>query len=253
MAKKAARFNERETNYNNQDSQVAYGPIGAEALNKLRGMSNGTPTAEQGEVLAIAKQQAANITKSGKGSLSLLGAEITPAGLIVPDNIDRDTLEDIGEILISFERHIQVLIGDWLISYTALKYGEISQIAAHFGYNAATLYNWQSTCKSVEISLRSEIVAEVPGGKSLGISHYELVQTLPRDEQKQWLIDSRRNGWSVTELRRRLKGGEGASRSAFDSWVKSGVKALASDYEQMQPHERQEIAKQIYDVIKNDL
>lgn len=206
MVKKATKFGDVEQSYNNTSARQVYGDMGQSALDKLRGMSKSPPTVEQQAVLTAVRQEAAGITKTGTGTLEIFGAEITAAGLFIPDDIDRAALEDIGEILISFERHIQVLIGDFLVSYEGRKYGEIAQIAAHFGYEAKTLYNWRNACESVTISLRREVLAAAPEGKTLGISHYELVQGLDIAEQKRWLIEARLEGLPVAELRKRIKG-----------------------------------------------
>lgn len=156
------------------------------------------------KIRKLEQEKALVFRDESESAMDIFGCTADSAGLVVSDDISENDFYKLANLLFAMEQRIQVFIGDALVAAEALGYGDISEIASHFGYNPKTLWNWKSTALKVQYSLRREVVREVDG-KALGISHYELVQKMDRDEQKAWLVQAREKHWSVAKLRNAIR------------------------------------------------
>ena len=189
-------------------------------------------TQELLDKLPATQFEANQITRTGKGDVTIAGFHANAAGLSVPDDV---TLEDIDEaalLLFAMEGRLQLWIGDLLNAAEQLEYGAIKNIAEKFNRDPQTLYNWKALSSSVTISLRRELLQKYPDAKPLSKSHYEMVQALSEYEQEEWLSQALENNWSVKELGTRIKDGENGSSSKerMKPWQKK-IAQLSADFE----------------------
>lgn len=80
-------------------------------------------------------------------------------------------------------------MGDLLAAAERLQYGAITQLAEELGKDSKTLSNWKGICQRVQTTLRKDIVGAFPENP-LSIGHYNLVQAMPENEQRHWLMQT---------------------------------------------------------------
>ena len=122
---------------------------------------------------------------------------LTATGLTLPSDMAVGTWLAIGERLKLLERSVQWAIGDWL-NYGETAYGEMfSQALSDLDFERQTLENWKYTAGKVEVSRRRE---------TLSFSHHAEVASQDPERQKELLEGAERQGWTVRDLRRVVKG-----------------------------------------------
>lgn len=133
--------------------------------------------------------------------------QMTPTGLIAPDDATPEEFGHVGRILFNLDSSLQWLIGDWLVLVDGYQWGETGKLALHFGRKPQTLYNLKLVAKNVSFSLRKE---------SLSYGHHALVAALDDDQQADWLDKAgwgdadptdgkRRIKWSISRLSHEIK------------------------------------------------
>jgi hypothetical protein len=155
--------------------------------------------------------------------IDILGCDANAAGLLIPDNIDPESLTLLSDMLFAFEDRMQIYIGDMLWQAGRLKYGSLKTIAKHYRRDESTLSKWKSICGAVTIFLRRKLLAEFPNAeKPLTISHYEKVMALPEDKQEHFLRLTLQKGWAVARLHRAIHAKEkGDPTTPYQRMVKS--------------------------------
>ena len=161
----------------------------------------GEVAANQLAALAQLKRGGAAIQRMGAGKLTIHRCEATAAGLLVPADMTQQELYDLATDLFAMESSISLWVGDMLVAFDDLGYGDISQIALEFGRAAKTLSNWKAVCGAVKTSLRREVVAAYPDRKPLSFTHYALLVTLPEAAQFEYASRAMAEQWSVEQLR----------------------------------------------------
>ena len=135
--------------------------------------------------------------------------DLTPIGLIAPDDATAEEFGHVGQMLFRLEGSLQWLIGDWLVLVDNYHWGDTDVLARHFGRKTQTLYNMKTVAKNVQFSLRKE---------DLSYGHHALVARMNDDLQAYWLdraeggdLDptdgSKRIRWSVARLIHRNRRG----------------------------------------------
>lgn len=111
--------------------------------------------------------------------------------------LSRPTLEEWGNVMEFVERAdnaVQWWVGD-LINAGENMFGE----EASQWFSDATWRRWAWVCEKVQPALRRA---------DLSFTHHEVIARLEPREQKHWLAQAAQHGWSVSELRKQLKGEE---------------------------------------------
>lgn len=145
-------------------------------LGQLRGLGGG-----QGGGLVIADD----------GTVTVGAFRLTGKGLIAQDGAPVEQWTQLLKVLALMHGKIQMLIGDAL-AYGERQYGETyKEVAAIFGRQVKTMYQWKYVCASVDLSVRTE---------RLTYTHYERVANLPTDQQAYWLRLADQNDWSVKQM-----------------------------------------------------
>ncbi len=124
------------------------------------------------------------------GTVSHTGMELRPG-------LSKQEWLDVGRFCALVECANRWWIGDFL-NYGERSYGETYREALETfpDLELQTLMNFKSVAARVEISRRREI----------SWSHHEVVAVLDNELQEYWLGSAEANGWSVRELRARIKG-----------------------------------------------
>lgn len=152
-------------------------------------------------------------SEDDKGRLHLGMCVGDAAGLDIPDDITQKDFDRLTEILFAMEGRIQLWIGDALNAMDRLKYGDITKIAEQFGRDPKTLSNWKLICRKVPKSLREEVLRAHPHNP-LTIGHYNIVQAMPADEQRTWLMRAANEGLSIASVRRKIREARISQRNA---------------------------------------
>ena len=80
--------------------------------------------------------------------------------------LDRDSLLDVGDALISINTLSQLAIGLWLVVFEdELGYGGIKELASRWGKSDATLYDWKYTATALQSSTRVELLPNYTSAK----------------------------------------------------------------------------------------
>jgi len=207
---------------------------------------------------SISRRQAEKsgvMVRDAEGQLSLLGCQVSSAGLEIPDGFTLENMTSLAEVLFQLETGVQLLIGDMLVAADRLGYGEISAIGEQFNRRGKTLSNWKSTCKAVTTSLRRELYEKYPDAPPLSISHYELIQGMKKADQRNWLGAALEHNWSVSALRTAIRDEQKEKQdtvepTAFDRWTDDGIKRFRSALSQMKQQERQKLKEMLLEVFE---
>lgn len=131
-----------------------------------------------------------------EGTLMVHDFQFTPKGLIPPQNMDRKSWRQVGELLFKLEGSLQWLIGDWLAFGIDRKYGELGKFAEMTGKDEKTLSNYMTVARAIEMSRRRD---------GLTFGHHEAVTKLDIEEQDQALAYALENGMSVAQFRKVIR------------------------------------------------
>lgn len=124
------------------------------------------------------------------------GAIGTHTALQIPDGLSFDEWQNIGQFVLQIHNACNWWIGDWLF-YGEFAYGQKYDDAIRVtGLDEGTLQNYSYVSGKVETSLRNEI---------LSWTHHLVVAPLPRDQQRHWLDQAAKKGWTVRDLREHLR------------------------------------------------
>lgn len=130
---------------------------------------------------------------------------LTPTAMQLPE-IEWDVYESVGSFLGSINRRCSWYIGDWLL-HGKEQFGEkFAQAASITGLAEQTLLNRMFVCENVPPSRRLEGVP---------FSCHAAVARLKPDEQSRWLKAAQRGGWSLAELKQRMKAARKDERPAL--------------------------------------
>lgn len=126
---------------------------------------------------------------------------VTPTALVLPPDIPFDQYMAMAAMFSELHRRTAWYIGD-LLNYGEKAYGEkYAQAEAVTGLNKSTLMNYASVCGQIPRSRRREDV-------NFSI-HAEVAYIPDVDEQKFWLEQAAKNGWTREDLRAARKSPNG--------------------------------------------
>lgn len=141
-------------------------------------------------------------------------ASVTDTSLVVHEDVSYDDWLEIGDALARIGRAHQWWIGDWL-RYGERQWGEkYDEAIARTGLDYDTLTNYSWVSGSVQSSLRRE---------QLSWSHHQVVSALDADDQDKWLSDADTNGWTVRELKQRIRSRQEPDPPALPEGVYSTI------------------------------
>lgn len=130
-----------------------------------------------------------SITPRGDGSYLYKRFSLTSTGLLIPEDVKREELEDVSVVIRDFQTSMQWIIGD-LINATQKVYGETYlQTATEWGYEPKTVQEYAYVCR--KLSIRME---------NLSFGHHQKVAGLEPEWQVKWLEWALGSGASVTLL-----------------------------------------------------
>ncbi len=146
---------------------------------------------------ALVQARAAGQALAADGSIIVHDFQLTPSGLIAPEQVSYEAWEQVGHLLFRLEGSIQWLIGDWLLYGEQVQWGETSDIAKSLGREAQTLYHYKSICQVFEFCRRRQ---------NLSFGHHDAVRGLPTSEQDHALDHAEAHHLSVAAFRKWLRG-----------------------------------------------
>jgi hypothetical protein len=119
------------------------------------------------------------IQRHDDGTMTYKRFTMTPVGLILPEKIEIDEWNDVGQVIRDLETSISWVIGDWAL-YAKREWNAMaSEIAKAFGYETSTVETYVSICESIPRLIRNQ---------TANFSHHRLVAKLgDRDLQATWL------------------------------------------------------------------
>lgn len=137
------------------------------------------------------------IIPTGENAYKIGNWELTPVGLVMPDEFTREEFHRILEAVRSLSSTLQWVIADLLVQ--AEQFGiSIQDFAEATGYETGYLYQLKFVASKVPLQVRFPA--------PLSISHHRAVASLPVHEQRQWLEWAWDTGASVKALRGQIKG-----------------------------------------------
>lgn len=129
------------------------------------------------------------------GRMVFAGVELTPTGLIFPDELAQPDADALLNILLQMDGSIAWMLGD-MLAYQERRWGvTYQQIAEHTGRDISTLRDYNYVATNVKVSLRND---------KLTWTHHKVVAPKNADAQQRWLNAAIENGWSAAELRREM-------------------------------------------------
>lgn len=142
------------------------------------------------------------------GKKPLKSCQLTRNGLVVTDSMSMAEWLDVGTALRNCQGAVQWWIGDWL-NYGERAYGEkYARALEETEYDYQTLRNYKYVSSQVELSLRKD---------NLSWNHHLIIAPLEPDEQRSWLEQAEKNGWSVASLRAAIKD---SKNGKHPSWLR---------------------------------
>ena len=122
--------------------------------------------------------------------------DILSKGLRVEGAISEAEWIQLGREIAVRGRGWQWQVGDWW----ALRDGEVTaealKVLEELGVDLKTVRNWAAVCKAIPLEERVE---------GLSLSHHREVVGLPPEERRALLEEALRKGWTVQELRDRVR------------------------------------------------
>lgn len=145
----------------------------------------------------LAQAKAAGQVLASDGTINVHNFQLTPSGMIAPEEARFEDWEQVGHLLFRLEGSIQWLVGDWLLYGEQVKWGETDEIAKALGRETQTLYHYKSICLAFEFCRRRQ---------NLTFGHHEGVRRLSHEDQERALDYAEQEGLSVAAFRKWLKG-----------------------------------------------
>lgn len=143
------------------------------------------------------RKQASAITPRANGVKELHGWQMTPVGLIPPDDFDEENYSAFGRDLMRLDTSMQWMLGDYINIGDQRQWGETySALAEEFNYKESTLRQYAYVARKVNLSIRID---------KLQFSHHQVVASMTPDEQSEWLQFAAENDLKVAALRKEIK------------------------------------------------
>lgn len=162
-------------------------------LNPLKMLNRAIGDGEP-EVVEVVPENA--LVKREDGAMTFKRFVMWQTGMEIPADVTKEELLEVGEIIKGLESSIQWVIGD-LMNAIEFKWGEGYQpVAEALGYEVKTVYEWAYVCRKVSIRME----------KPLSFGHHQLVAKLPADAQVYWLQQAAEEEWSISQMRKAMKG-----------------------------------------------
>ena len=155
------------------------------------------------------------LVRRDDGTLTYGDIQLTRIGIKFIEDLDLERWERLATMIGAANESMAWWIGDLFAYGERAGYGEAKEIAARYGYEPSTVYNFAWVARSVEFSLRREV---------LSFGHHKLVARMKPDEQRYCLIEADAGDWSVARLRAEIRGTvaqevDSPSVQAFDRTV----------------------------------
>ncbi|MEU8119510.1 LmbU family transcriptional regulator [Spirillospora sp. NPDC049024] len=116
--------------------------------------------------------------------------------LLLPEELSIDSWVSIGKEISVIADASSWWLGDWLVYGQEAYPGRYRRAMKGTGLSYQTLRNYAWIARRFPMSRRRD---------ALSMQHHAEVVALPDDEQDEWLGRAACEGWSVSELRRRLR------------------------------------------------
>lgn len=140
---------------------------------------------------------ASSVVRHDDGTIEVAGFTLTGVGLTGGETSSHEDWMTVGRVLRKLENGLQWLIGDWVLK-TKPEWGDTYAWAEELGFALPTLWDYVYVCRSVQISVRTEI---------LSFGHHKLVAGIPDAKtQREWLERAEAEGWSVAAMRAAMRG-----------------------------------------------
>ncbi|MDN3357539.1 LmbU family transcriptional regulator [Actinomadura sp. DC4] len=130
--------------------------------------------------------------------------------LTLPDAMPLDSWVSVGQEIAVISDASAWWLADWLIYGREAYPDRYRHAVDRTGLSYQTLRNYAWIARAFPMSRRRD---------RLSMQHHAEVVTLVDDEQDEWLDRAEHHGWSVTELRRQLKGGRTSPRGRGSTFV----------------------------------
>jgi hypothetical protein len=134
------------------------------------------------------------------GTLLVHGFQLSPTGLIAPQDYSEEAWDQIGQLLFRLEGSIQWLIGDWIVYGGAVGWGDIPALATKIGREPQTLRDYSYVSRRIKLSFRND---------NLTYTHHVVAAKadLSPEELDYALKGAAHFGFSVLDFRKWIKQG----------------------------------------------
>ncbi|WP_285583892.1 LmbU family transcriptional regulator [Actinoallomurus iriomotensis] len=145
------------------------------------------------------KKMTMTVAANGDKRLSLDKRALTRrTSLTLPDAMPLDSWVSVGQEIAVISDASAWWLADWLIYGRETYPDRYRHAIDRTGLSYQTLRNYAWIARAFPVSRRRD---------KLSMQHHAEVVTLVAEEQDEWLDQAEHHGWSVAELRRRLRGG----------------------------------------------
>jgi hypothetical protein len=133
------------------------------------------------------------IQRHDDGTMTYKRFTMTPVGLIVPEDVDKDELRDVAKVIHGVQTSIQWIVGDLMNSMKRIWGDTYQLVAEELGYEIKTVQEWASICRKVSIRM-----------ETLTFGHHQLVAPYPPEDQQRMLEWAANNQASIRDLRKAI-------------------------------------------------
>lgn len=179
-----------------------FGRFADENGSALTAQSESMPSLEQADGMIFGGERMARraaLVKREDGTFVYRQFVLDAARLVIPEGTDEDAWKDIGAVLRNLESAVAWWIGDWAAYANRVWGATAKEIATLFEYEPSTIETYMSVAKHIPGLIRNHTVS---------FSHHRLVMGLPENEQFNWLKAAERQGWTLAEMRKAMKGND---------------------------------------------
>ncbi|MEO1255701.1 MAG: hypothetical protein AAFY41_12595 [Bacteroidota bacterium] len=168
----------------------------------------------------------------------------TSKGLITEGAVSEEDWRFTGEMLQKIDNSIQWLIGDWVNFGAEFNYGDREDFAQKLGFKLKTIYEYSHVARNVEISIRME---------NLSFGHHQLVSGMKPKKQKEFLQQAVDNKWSISQLRKAIRGNDGDEFHLDNALNKLYSSQSSKARHLIKQGVNREVVAQIYEKIAEDI
>lgn len=181
------------------------------------------------------------------GTMTYKRFAMTSTGMLIPEDVQREELADVAEIIHGFATPIQWIIGD-LILATEKVYGDDKylQIAEQWGYEVKTVQEYASVCRGISIRM-----------ENLSFGHHQKVRSLSAEWQVKWLEWARDSGAGSTDLAKAIaewkREGQAADAQPKPTSFKSAAGLAAKNWkrlEDLDANQRQDLIEMAKEILR---